>query len=116
MFTILKNPGIPDRKYFSKYIESKNINEKNWSKCNKCNIMTPKEFNISHCYDCDICVREQDHHCPWTGKCIAKYNLISFYFFVNSLLIYFINIFVTLYASLFYQSKLGKSSNINKSL
>jgi hypothetical protein len=108
MITILRNPGIPERKYFIPYIENKKINEKNWSKCTKCNIMIPKEMNITHCFDCDICVLEQDHHSPWTGKCIAKYNLISFYFFVNSLLVYFINIFVTLYTSVFYQSKINQ--------
>ena len=105
LLTILINPGIPERKYYYKYLDNKNIDKNNWKECRRCNIIVPKEFKITHCVDCDICVREQDHHCPWTGKCIAKYNLKFFYVFVYSLLAYFINIFVTFYCSLYYQSK-----------
>ncbi len=102
--TMLINPGIPERKYYSDYIKNKNIINDNWRCCYKCNIIVPKEYNISHCDDCDICVREQDHHCPWTGKCIAKFNLKIFYIFLNSLFIFIVNIFVTLYCNLFYNN------------
>ena len=110
ILTILINPGIPERKYFCEFMKSKNpnINEKKFTICSRCNIIVPKELDVSHCSDCDICVMEQDHHCPWTGKCIAKYNLKTFYVFVNSLLVYIINIFVTLYCSMFYQTKNSK--------
>ena len=105
LYTILINPGIPERKYYSEYIMSKNIDETKWMKCQKCNIFIPRELHISHCYDCDICVKEQDHHCPWTGKCIGKNNLKSFYVFIYSLLTFFVNIFVTIYSCMFYMSK-----------
>ena len=36
-----------------------------------------------------------DHHCPWTGKCIGKYNLIPFYIFVVSTLIFIVTNFVS---------------------
>lgn len=111
LFTILINPGIPERKYYIDYIKNKNINDNDWAKCLKCKIIVPKEYKISHCVYCDICVREQDHHCPWTGKCIAKYNLKSFYVFIYSLFIYIINVFLTLYFSLFYQSKYNKKDS-----
>ena len=104
LLTILINPGIPERKYNFKYISNKNINKHNWKNCN---IMVPLELAITHCSDCDTCVMEQDYHCPWIGKCIAKCNLKYFYIFVYSLLAYFINLFITLYCSLYYQSKLG---------
>ena len=106
LLTILINPGIPERKYYIKYLNNKNIDKHKWKNCRNCNIIVPLELKITHCSDCDICVMEQDHHCPWTGKCIAKYNLKYFYVFVYSLLVYFINIFLTLYCSLYYQSKL----------
>ena len=70
-------------------------------KCSKSKI----QLHISHCYDCDICVKELDHHCPWTGKCIGKNNLKSFYVFIYSLLTFFVNIFVTIYSCMFYMSK-----------
>ena len=107
LLTILINPGIPERKYYFKYLNNKNIDKQNWKNCKYCNIMVPLELATTHCSDCDICVMEQDHHCPWTGKCIAKYNLTYFYIFVYSLLAYFINIFLTFYLSLYYQSTLA---------
>ena len=109
LITILINPGIPERKYYAQFMKNKNINNKIWLHCKRCNIIVPKEYKITHCSDCKICVREQDHHCPWTGKCIAKYNLLYFYIFVNSLLVFIINIFVTLYCSVFYQNKFKKT-------
>ena len=51
--------------------------------CQFCNIF--REQGTSHCYDCNACVLELDHHCPWTGKCIGKYNLRYFYGFLWSI-------------------------------
>ncbi len=36
-----------------------------------------------HCYDCNACVRNLDHHCPWTSKCVGEGNLHVFYAFVT---------------------------------
>ena len=95
IYTVLINPGIPNKQYYICYYKNKIIGDKNnWKKCSKCNILIPKGLKVIHCNICQICVREQDHHCPWTGKCIGKYNLKSFYVFVNSLLFYLIMIFV----------------------
>ena len=107
LYTILKNPGIPERKFYIKFTKDNKTKDFRL-KCKKCNIIVPKNYNITHCSDCDICVREQDHHCPWTGKCIAKYNLKSFYVFTYSLLGFLINIFLTLYCNLFYRNGLRK--------
>lgn len=38
--------------------------------------------DTEHCDDCDACVEELDHHCPWTGKCIAKGNMVPFQIFL----------------------------------
>lgn len=35
-----------------------------------------------YCPDCDHCVRGMDHHCPWTGQCIAEGNVVAFYWFL----------------------------------
>ena len=43
----------------------------NYSTCIYCQQL--RAPGTSHCYDCDACVEELDHHCPWTGKCIGKY-------------------------------------------
>ena len=86
LMTVLINPGIPSRKYYIGYCKSKNNSELN--RCNKCNIIVPKNFKIHHCEICDVCVMNYDHHCPWTGKCIGRYNIIFFYFFLTFLIFY----------------------------
>lgn len=48
--------------------------------CQFCNVI--RTAQTTHCYDCDSCVIELDHHCPWTGHCIAKANLTPFYVFL----------------------------------
>ena len=97
LITVLINPGIPKRDYYSnKYF--KNNNNKPTSgliQCKKCNIIAPKSLEIRHCDNCCVCVIKYDHHCPWTGKCIGKYNLASFYVFLFSLLAYIFMSFIT---------------------
>ena len=110
IYTALINPGIPKREHYIKNYKNKKIDITQWKKCLKCNILIPKSFKTVHCNDCKVCVREQDHHCPWTGKCIGKYNLKSFYVFVNSLCIYLIMIFVSFYSYMFYNSYLSRKN------
>lgn len=67
-----------------------------YRRCKKCNILIYKNMGVCHCLTCNICVMDHDHHCPWTGKCIGKYNLYPFYVFVCSLFAYFVMSFITL--------------------
>ena len=50
---------------------------------------------VEHCESCDVCVEGNDHHCPWTSKCIGKNNLKCFYMFVVML---FVCIFYGMFA------------------
>jgi hypothetical protein len=81
-YTFLINPGIP------KYDEDAILGKprEKYRFCKKCGIWTNVEDNTAHCFDCDICYEGYDHHCPWTGKCIAKKNANSFYVFIASIL------------------------------
>ena len=115
IYTVLRNPGIPTKRHYVGYYRGKKLSDKDkWEKCSKCNILIPKDYKVIHCNICEVCVKEQDHHCPWTGKCIGKYNLTSFYIFVNSLLVYIIMIFVTLYGYMFYLSTTRRNNNPKK--
>ncbi|KAI5180774.1 palmitoyltransferase ZDHHC9/14/18 [Nematocida sp. AWRm80] len=50
--------------------------------CNTCNIFRPK--GTSHCQECNGCVYQMDHHCPWLGNCIGKRNYTSFIYLLTS--------------------------------
>jgi len=51
--------------------------------CNYCNVY--RSYHTRHCYDCNACIYEHDHHCPWTGKCIGGNNIKYFNIFICSL-------------------------------
>jgi len=57
-----------------------------YSTCNMCNVL--RVSGTSHCYDCNVCIIELDHHCPWTGKCIGRGNILFFNAFLASLTIH----------------------------
>ena len=95
----LINPGIPKREYYKKRIEKEYKGDyKKLKCCDKCNIIIPKNFRVAHCNFCNICIQEYDHHCPWIGKCVAKYTKIPFYFFILGILFYIFSSLVTFIA------------------
>ena len=94
--TSLINPGIPELKYYSKNFNLNNEEKlKDFQKCKKCNIIIPRKLNVTHWNVCNVCVKQQDHHCPWTGKCIGKYNIWFFCLFIFSFFIYSLSSFLT---------------------
>lgn len=104
-FTALYNPGIPIKRHVSLFQEDlnslvddkdprkpkkkENLPSQNKRICRVCNLVIDLNIKMIHCPDCDICVEELDHHCPWTSKCIGKNTLYSFYGFVISLFLLF---------------------------
>ena len=101
MFIYLINPGIPDIKYYSKtfiksenYIKMKDEEKKYYYLCEICNIIIHRKDEIDHCEDCGICLKKYDHHCYWTGKCIAKNNYWAFNTFSLGTLLYIIWYFI----------------------
>jgi hypothetical protein len=49
--------------------------------CDICEVRQCKSMRISHCYDCNVCIEDIDHHCPWMGKCIGRGNMNVFILF-----------------------------------
>jgi palmitoyltransferase ZDHHC9/14/18 len=82
LLTAFKNPGIvtPDLKINIEKLEVDQI-------CHVCNV--PLE-NTQHCYECEVCVKGYDHHCPLSGKCIGSGNIFFFYTFLISVYCSFI--------------------------
>jgi len=54
--------------------------------CRWCHMIQPPR--AKHCRDCDCCVREEDHHCPFLNTCIGQRNYCYFNFFVCVLSLY----------------------------
>ena len=102
-YTALINPGYPKHDIDSITGEPR----KKFYYCSTCKMFVNREKNTSHCPDCDICVEGHDHHCPWTGKCIGKNNLTSFYIFIFS-------IFALISYFAFAMSSLDKNSSNKK--
>ena len=76
-----KSPGklkANSKNYLLNLIENDNKNEIDlWYYCIKCQVK--KEMNSNHCYFCDECYSDFDHHCIWLNKCIGKNNKKLFY-------------------------------------
>ena len=84
-YTFSINPGFPKHDIDSITGEPR----KKFYYCNICGIWANKDKKTLHCTDCNICIEGNDHHCPWTGKCIGKRNYKSFIIFVCSVFILF---------------------------
>eukprot|EP00826_Nyctotherus_ovalis_P043094 TRINITY_DN4508_c0_g2_i2.p1 TRINITY_DN4508_c0_g2~~TRINITY_DN4508_c0_g2_i2.p1 ORF type:complete len:149 (+),score=35.28 TRINITY_DN4508_c0_g2_i2:388-834(+) len=89
--TALINPGMPRPKPVARSrLEA--IKGDGMLYCKTCNVEREAGRNVAHCSDCDVCVEGFDHHCPWTGKCIGRRNVVPFYVFLvtTAILIYYI--------------------------
>ena len=59
-----------------------------FSSLSKCEIYQGPR--TGHCNDCNACIDELDHHCPWMSKCVGKGNMIAFKYFNLSWVVYFL--------------------------
>ena len=80
LYFLYKSPGEikPNPKgYLLKLLENdKENNIDLWYFCIKCEVR--KDIDSKHCFFCDKCVKDWDHHCIWLKKCIGNNNKKSF--------------------------------------
>lgn len=80
---VIVDHSINNKGYSECPSASPSNNAGSYIECSLCQLERPR--TASHCYDCNVCVDELDHHCPWTGKCIGKKNLQTFHLFLWTL-------------------------------
>ena len=96
-------PGIIPRnyhKYYTSNLCDKYILSKITKKpiimiqrhCNICSIKRPKK--CQHCFFCDNCVEEFDHHNQYVSNCIGKRNKKHFFLFLFFELFFLIEIYI----------------------
>jgi len=95
--TALKNPGIVTAKDQGDLEISELSSHPRF--CKKCKIV--REPKTKHCLDCEVCVKDLDHHCPWTGKCIGGGNLWLFYFFIFMTCVFFASCTIMIWLALY---------------
>ena len=61
--------------------------------CPTCKIIRePRSF---HCIICGYCVIRHDHHCGFIGNCIGKNNTNKFVYFLSSIVVHCLIIFIS---------------------
>jgi palmitoyltransferase ZDHHC9/14/18 len=65
--------------------------------CDTCQVHQPP--GAYHCDDCECCIEELDHHCPWMGKCIGKRNMFWFQGFNCCWVVYLIFVLLTTFTN-----------------
>ena len=121
IFSFLTEPGIVPRKYPSLKIRDYNdkiIYSKVTKKpliriqrnCAICSIRRPKK--CQHCFFCDNCIEEFDHHCQYVSNCIGKRNKKYYLFFIFLSFIFLIQIYTISFFQFCFSFKIYKENMI----
>lgn len=102
------DPGIITSEYYLENYEVEKMKINNSSICKKCNAIIDFDKGVSHCPDCNICIFGNDHHCPWTSKCVGEKNKYFFIAFIMSLLLHLALIIINFIISLININKIKK--------
>ena len=81
---LIKDCGGEDNNKPLKALLEKGVKLENY--CPKCYV--EKKNEIIHCFICDKCVLEMEHHCFWFNRCISKRNKIFYIIFLIFTFIY----------------------------
>jgi hypothetical protein len=89
-FISLVNPGV----------QLKNIKStegKKYKYCGKCFLISLTENRVEHCSICNLCYLKRHHHCLWATKCIGDKNMVFFFIFISSTLLFILSLYIGIY-------------------
>ena len=109
MLTTLSDPGDITKKYYLENYKADKTVIKNFRICRKCNIVMDLDKGTQHCVECGICIMNNDHHCPWTSKCVGKKNLWMFNCFLISLAAHILYLIFALVSLAVYSGSMVKN-------
>ena len=112
ILTTLSDPGVVTKKYFLENYNADKTVIKNFRICRKCNVVMDLDKGTSHCVECGICVMNNDHHCPWTSKCIGKKNIWIFNCFLVSLFSHIVYLVFALVSLAVYSALVNQNNKI----
>ena len=86
--TCIMDPGIIPPDFYLENYEVDKMQLENYKVCKRCSAIMDLERGVEHCADCDICIIGNDHHCPWSSKCVGKNNISMFRLFIFSIFLH----------------------------
>jgi hypothetical protein len=86
--TCVMDPGVIPPYYYLENYDVEKMSIQNYRVCRKCNAIMDLDKGVEHCADCNICILGNDHHCPWSSKCVGKKNIFMFRLFIYSIFIH----------------------------
>ena len=112
VLTTISDPGVVTKQYYLENYQPDKTVIKNFRICRKCNIVMDLDKGTEHCIECGICVMNNDHHCPWTSKCVGKKNLWLFNCFLVSLGAHILYLIFALVSLAVYSAATNKKNKI----
>ena len=112
VLTTISDPGVVTKEYYLENYKADKTIIKNFRICRKCNIVMDLDKGTEHCVECGICVMNNDHHCPWTSKCVGKKNLWIFNCFLVSLGAHILYLIFALVSLAVYSASTNKKNKI----
>ena len=112
ILTTLSDPGVVTKNYFLENYRADKTVVKNFRICRKCNVVMDLDKGTSHCVECGICVMNNDHHCPWTSKCVGKKNIWIFNCFLVGLFSHIVYLIFALVSLAVYSASVNKNKII----